>query len=191
MCESFAIALDRLSARDASERLASGLLDADFTTAETSVRWLWFAELLDSAWGLSGRLRATRQLDTAGLRCLEYISDLCRRQIPRTTLAAEWTTAADVADRAARHQQNVGTTAAYMALAAAHALALECLDAPPEGCDTAGFAFHALALAAPDDSTAREWIHQALDELDRCADIVPMSVRYPSGSDHLVDVIAS
>ena len=60
-CETFAAALDRSSPWQAVLALGHGSADLGLDTAPAVARWLWLADLLDSDWGLTGRLRCSAE----------------------------------------------------------------------------------------------------------------------------------
>lgn len=58
MHESFSSALNEMSVADAVMQLASGTVELALDDAPEFARWCWFADVLDSDWGLTGRLPA-------------------------------------------------------------------------------------------------------------------------------------
>ncbi len=100
MHESFSSALNEMSVADAVMQLASGTVELALEDAHEFARWCWFADVLDSGWGLTGRLPAAGD-DV--FHALERVAGMCRtsetkalspmRGARRTRPRRDWPTA--------------------------------------------------------------------------------------------------
>ncbi|MFC9556301.1 hypothetical protein ACFTWF_36395 [Rhodococcus sp. NPDC056960] len=161
MHESFSSALNEMSVADAVMQLASGTVELALEDAPEFARWCWFADVLDSDWGLTGRLPAA---GNDVLHELERVAGMCRTSEKKTLSPDAWRAAYEATERLA---SSAGTSseATYLALSAANDIALECIDEThPEYTVAIALAFESLAAGAADSAVARAWITRALTE---------------------------
>ena len=164
MNTTFASALNTMTPGDAVMCLAAGSVELALDDAPESMRWQWFADLLDSQWGLTGRLRPilTEQIISE----LEQVARMCRASAqhsldPQVWISAYQSTAALVED-----PMVISTDALHLALSAANDIALEAMDTPdPDFSVAVTLAFEALtSVAGVDREVSRSWILTAIGE---------------------------
>ncbi|MDT2009845.1 hypothetical protein FXW78_50135 [Rhodococcus opacus] len=162
MHESFSSALNEMSVADAVMQLASGTVELALEEAPEFGRWCWFADVLDSDWGLTGRLPA------AGgdvVHELERVAGMCRTSGKEALNPEAWRAAYEATESLAHSSAVTSSEAAYLALSAANDIALECIEEThPEFTVAIALAFEALAACAADSAVARCWIARALTE---------------------------
>ena len=162
MHEPFAAALNQMTPADAVMQLASGTVELGLDDAPEFSRWCWFADVLDSEWGLTGRLPAA---DHDALHQLEHVSRMCRRSRQGTLSPDEWRVAYQATETVANRSAVTGTEETYLALSAANDIALECLDElHPDFTVAVVLAFESLTACAVDSAMARLWISRAVTE---------------------------
>ncbi|MBT2269079.1 hypothetical protein [Rhodococcus erythropolis] len=162
MNTTFASALNTMTPGDAVMCLAAGTVELALDDAPESTRWQWFADLLDSQWGLTGRLAPT--LTVAVISELEQVARMCRVSTqhpldPQAWISVYQSTTALVEDPAV-----ISADALHLALSAANDIALEAIDTPhPDFSVAVTLAFEALTSAvAVDREVSRSWILTAI-----------------------------
>ena len=162
MHESFSSALNEMSVADAVMQLASGTVELALEDAPEFARWCWFADVLDSDWGLTTRLPAAGD-DV--LHELERVAGMCRTSETKALSPNAWRAAYEATERLAHSSAVTSSEATYLALSAANDIALECIDERhPEFTVAIALAFECLAACAADSAVARCWIARALTE---------------------------
>ena len=164
MNTTFASALNTMTPGDAVMCLAAGTVELALDDAPESMRWQRFADLLDSQWGLTGRLGPilTEQIISE----LEQVARMCRASAqhpldPQGWISAYQSTAVLVEDPAV-----VSADALHLALSAVNDIALEATDTShPDFSVAVTLAFEALTSAVDvDREVSKSWILTAIGE---------------------------
>lgn len=162
MSDTFTAALDHGTPADAIYALAAGSVTLDLDTRPEPQRWSWFADLLDSPWGLTGQLPRTCETLTA-TSYLRTVAAACRLSAESPVRLIDWY---GLHSSAADHLPLTPHTPAELSLTTATELALDCVESGPlpypDGTMTVATAFETILTIAPDSRTARAHIRRAL-----------------------------
>ncbi|WMN01895.1 hypothetical protein [Rhodococcus erythropolis] len=160
----FEDSLNSMTLGDAVMCLAAGHVAFSLDDAPESTRWYWFADLLDSDWGLTGRLKPI--LSTAVTVELHRVAGMCRVSGQCTVSAQAWTAVRHSTEELSEAQSVRSVEALRLALSAANDIALDAIDnVTPEFSVAVSLAFEALASTPTADwKTATAWIVTAIGE---------------------------